>query len=491
MWQQRKNSSGGRLIRRCPNSDSTVIIPFIKFGPLFGQDEEGSSLKKAKEEAWNHVVSFSNSSTEETVTENYISSLRYIEKKAKNFYDPDPVIWDTLSDTDFRMMMIKDTCLFLQLSFSLLRNNNVDNNYDDDHVKLDDFPHLRNISLSKRHKWVESMLHVGNQIPLVVIRELLKQSYFKQVVENGKWKEPLFDPVKKALFRILLSPLLHREQGMKFPCIGKHAKRLMHWTQELKECCDVLHGIHLLLLGPEIDPEKEEYEDDDDNDDDADKNDDVEENRGASDKNRVTSTGDSSSSSSTDATKKNDDHNNDHYSKVKNVIELKQAGMYFGVTKKGGIRGIRFKSNLIYPKLYLPPLFIGCYTQLLLESMRQYEQNLDSSLGEVSSYLMFMRDLVRTTQDAKILVSDGIVKGNRKYIQKLPDILIDLDPHNDKMIDTNLSSVKIEINSFYHPPWVTSYFTIVFLFTFVGMIISIAQTIYAILAYHKPPPSGS
>ncbi|KAG5613819.1 hypothetical protein H5410_013643 [Solanum commersonii] len=475
MSQQRKNSSGGRLIRRCPNSDSTVI-PFIKFGPLFGQDEEGSSLKKAKEEAWKHVVSFSKSSTEAIVTEIYMSSLRYIEEKAKNF----------------RMMMLKDTCLFLQLSFSLLRNNtDVDNNYDGDHVKLVDFPHLRNISLSKRHKWVESMLHVGNQIPLVVIRELLKQSYFKQVVENGKWKEPLFDPVKKALFRILLSPLLHRERGMKFPCIGKHAKRLMHWTQELKECCDVLHGIHLLLLGPEIDPEKEEYEDDNDNDDDADN--DVEENRGASDKNRVTSTGGSSSSSSTDATKKNDDHNNnnnnDHYTKVKNVIELKQAGMYFGVTKKGGIRGIRFKSNLIYPKLYLPPLFIGCYTQLLLESMRQYEQNLDSSLGEVSSYLMFMRDLVRTSQDAKILVSDGIVKGNRKYIQKLPDIFIDLDPHNDKMIDTNLSSVKIEINSFYHPPWVTSYFTIVFLFTLAGMIISIAQTVYAVLAYHKPPPS--
>ncbi|KAK4733092.1 hypothetical protein R3W88_007353 [Solanum pinnatisectum] len=459
MSQQRKNSSGGRLIRRCPNSDSTVI-PFIKFGPLFGQDEEGSSLQKAKEEAWMHVVNFYKSSTKAIVTEIYMSSLRSIEKKAKKSYDPDPVVWNTLSNTDFRNMMLKDTCLFLQLSFSLLRNNTVDNNYDGDHVKLVDFPHLRNIRLSKRHKWVESMLHVGNQIPLVVIRELLKQSYFKQVVENGKWKEPLFDPVKKALFRILLSPVLHRERGMKFPCIGKHAKRLMHWTQELKECCDVLHGIHLILLGPEIDPEKKK------------------ENRVASDKNRVTSTG-GSSSSSTDATKKNNDHNtNDDYTKVKNVIVLKQAGI-----------GIRFKSNLIYPKLYLPPLFIGCHTQLLLERMRQYEQNLHSSLGEVSSYLMFMHDLVRTTQDAKILVSDGIVKGNRKYIQKLPDILIDLDPHNDKIIDTKLSSVKIEINSFYHPPWVTNYFTIVFIFTLVGMIISIAQTVYAVLAYHKPPPS--
>ncbi|KAH0688592.1 hypothetical protein KY289_015950 [Solanum tuberosum] len=91
MSQQRKNSSGGRLIRRCLNSDSTVIIPFIKFGPLFGQDEEGSSLKKAKEEAWKHVVSFSKSSTEAIVTENYIANdvstlckLRYLEAKVEN-----------------------------------------------------------------------------------------------------------------------------------------------------------------------------------------------------------------------------------------------------------------------------------------------------------------------------------------------------------------------------------------------------------------------
>lgn len=452
-------SSVGRVIRRCPNSDSRVV-PFIRFGPLFGQDEEGSSVREAKEEAWKHVMKNSKPS-EAIVTEIYMSCIRNIEKKAKDSYDPDPVIWDKLSNSDFRDMMLKDTCLFLQLSFSLFRA--VDNKLDDG--ELVDFPHLRNIiSLSKRHKWVESMLHVGNQIPLVVIREVLKQSYFRQVVDNGKWKEPLFDPVKKSLFRILLSPT-------EYYWFGKHA---MHWTQELKECCDVLHGIHLLLVGPEIDPEKDEYEDDDD------ENDHI----GDVEENRVTNTNSGGSSSSDDATKKNNDK------LLKNVIELKQAGIYFGVTKKGaGIKGIRFKSNLIYPKLYLPPLFIGCYTQLLLENQTQYEQTLDSSLRQVSSYLIFMRDLVRTTQDAKILVSDGIVKGNRKYIQKLPAILIHLVPHNDKIIDPNLTSVNIEINSFYQPPWVTSYFTILFSFTLFGIIISIAQTIYAVLAYHKTPSS--
>lgn len=478
MSQQRKNFSGGSLIRRYSKSDKAAI-PFIKFGPLFGQDEEGSSVKKAKEEAWKHVVIFSKSS-EATITEIYMSSIRNIENEAKASYFPE---LDALSSKDFRDMMLKDGCLFLQLCFSLFRNNVGNNiiNVDDD-VKFDDFPHLRNIFLLNRHKWMESILHVGNQIPLVVIRELLNKSYFRQVVQKGKWKEPSFDPAKRALFRILLSPLLHTGvwRMKSFPyCIGKRAQRLTRWSHQLEECCDVLHGIHLLFLGPEIDPEKEEYEDDDD-----DVEDDVEENKGAKDN-------DTDDVARYKAKNDNDDDDDD-YTKLKNVIKLKQSGIHFRVSKEEGIRGITFKSSLIYPKLYLPPLFIGSHTQLLLQRLRQYEQNLDPSLREVSSYLMLMRDLVRTSQDAKILALDGIIKGNRKYVQKLPSILIDLTASDDcdKIIDTGLNPVKIEINSFYRPPWVTSYFTIVFLLTLLGMIISIIQTVYAMLAYHKPPPSN-
>ncbi|XP_059274634.1 uncharacterized protein LOC132029358 [Lycium ferocissimum] len=463
----RPKNSSARLIRRYPKSNGTV--PFIKFGPLFGQDED--FVKKAKEDAWQHVVS-SSKSREAAVIEIYMSSLRQIENKAKASYDPDPVL-DKLSNKDFRDTMLKDSCLFLQLSFSLLHGDD----------KLDAFPHLRNISLSNRHKWVESMFHVGNQIPLVVLRVLLKKRYFQEVVKNGKWKEPSSDLAKMALFRLLLSPALDKPQRrIKVPSVRKHARRLMHWTQQLKECSDVLHGLHLLLLGPEIDPEKEEYDDDDV---------DLEEkNIGPDDKNGDTNNAQAGGSgcpecggAARDKAQKEDDNDDDK--KLKNAIKLKQAGVHFRVTKEG-IRGIRFKSSLIYPKLSLPQLFVGSHTRLLLECLKQYEQKLDPSLQEVSSYLQFMHDLVRTAQDAKILVSNGIIKGNRKYTQKLPAIFIDLAP-NDKITDTSLSPVKIEINSFYRPPWVSNYFTIVFVLSLIGLLVSIAQLVYAVLAYHKPP----
>ncbi|CAN4091860.1 unnamed protein product [Withania somnifera] len=469
----RAKNSSVRLICRYPKSDSNV--PFIKFGPLFEEDDQ-DFVKKAKKEAWQCVVR-SSKSREAIVTEIYISSIRQIEDKAKASYAPDSAL-DKLSNKDFRDMMLKDSCLFLQLLFSLL--------CDEDDVKWNDFPHLKNISLNNRHKWVESMLHVGNQIPMVVLRELLKKSYFQKIIKNGKWKEPSLDLAKKALFRVVLSPELHRQPPrwcIKFPWVGKHA----HWTQQLKECCDVLHGIHLLLLGPEIDPEKEEYDDDDDDDDDFHLE---EENTGVGTNTNVDALAGGSSSTS-DAgykDKKEDGTDDDDNSNFKNVIKLKQAGVHFGTTK-GGIRGIMFKSNLIFPKLYLPPLFVGAHTSLLLQRLKQYEQNLDSSLREVSSYLQFMRDLVHTTQDAKILAFYGIIIGNRKYTEMLPTIFTGLAPHG-KMIDASLNPVKTEINSFYRPPWVSSYFTIVFLLTLLAMLISIVQTVYAILAYHKPPSSS-
>ncbi|OIT40078.1 hypothetical protein A4A49_65899, partial [Nicotiana attenuata] len=439
-----------RMIRRFGKA-----VPFIKFGPLFGQDDE--VIKKAKEEAWLHVIS-SSKSREATITEIYISAIRRIEKEARASYHPESEVI-AMSGKDFRDMMLKDSCLFIQLSFSLLRGDN----------KLDDFPHLRNISLSNKHKWVESMFHVGNQIPLVVLRELLNQRYFREVlIKNGKWKEPSSNNLAKmTLFRVLISPALERLRccvSIQFPSVSKHARRLKIWTDQLKECCDVLHGLHLLLLGPENYPEKDKYVDDDDDVDPG------EESKGAEDNNEI--------KSNTEAGGCGTD--------VKNVAELKQAGIYF-TTTKGGIRGIiRSKRFLIYSYLSLPPLFVGSHTQFLLECLKQYEQKLDPSEREVSSYLQFMCDLILTVRDAKLLESDGIIKGNRKYIESLPTILTKLASDVKTSDESNLSHVKIDVNSYNRPPWVSEYFTIAFSLSFIGLIISAAQTSYAILAYHKP-----
>ncbi|XP_070014526.1 uncharacterized protein [Nicotiana sylvestris] len=480
-------NSSRRMIRRVGKS-----VPFIKFGPLFGQDDD--PIKKAKEEAWQYVIS-SSKSREATITEIYISAIRRIEKEARASYHPESEVI-AMSGKDFRDMMLKDSCLFLQLSFSLLRG---DNKLDDfphlrnSSFKLDDFPHLRNISLSNRHKWVESMFHVGNQIPLVVLRELLNQRYFREVIKNGKWKEPSSNNLgKMTLFRVLLSPAIERLRcciSVQFLPVSKHARRLKIWTNQLKECCDVLHGLHLLLLGPENYPEKDKYVDDDDDDDDVDPE---EESKGAEDNDGIksnTETGGSSTdvvAGKNTTTKKTDDDD----TKVKNVAELKQAGIYF-TTTKGGIRGItRRKRFLIYPYLFLPPLFVGSHTQFLLGCLKQYEEKLDPSEREVSSYLQFMCDLILTVRDAKLLESDGIIKGNRKYTAKLPTILKKLASNVKTSDENNLSHVKIDVNSYNRPPWVSEYFTIVFSVSFIGLIVSVAQVVYAILAYHKPPPNN-
>ncbi|XP_070041605.1 uncharacterized protein [Nicotiana tomentosiformis] len=435
-------NSSRRMIRRVGKS-----VPFIKFGPLFG---------------------------EATITEIYISAIRRIEKEARASYHPESEVI-TMSGKDFRDMMLKDSCLFLQLSFSLLRGDN----------KLDDFPHLRNISLSNRHKWVESMFHVGNQIPLVVLRELLNQRYFREVlIKNGKWKEPSSNNLAKmTLFRVLISPALERLCciSVQFPSVSKHARRLKIWTNQLKGCCDVLHGLHLLLLGPENYPEKDKYVDDDDVDPE-------EESEGAEDKDGIKSNTEAGGTSTDVEAGKNTrkKKNDDDDTKVKNVAELKQAGIYF-TTTKGEIRGItRRKRFLIYPYLSLPPLFVGSHNQFLLGCLKQYEEKHDPSEREVSSYLQFMCDLILTVRDAKLLESNGIIKGNRKYKERLPTVLRKL-ASDVKITESNLSHVKIDVNSYNRTPWVSEYFTIVFS---LSLIVSVAQMVYAILAYHKPPPNN-
>nr|XP_009772245.1 PREDICTED: uncharacterized protein LOC104222680 [Nicotiana sylvestris] len=431
-----KNYSTRRI---CKILELDNKAPFIRFGPVFGQDDV--QIQTAKDESWQHVVRSNQDSSKATTTEIYMSAIREIEKEARDSYDfIDPKL-TKIPGQQFRWMMIKDGCFFLQLSFSLLGVH-------DNQLELKQ--HSTSSGLNK-YKCVASMFHVGNQIPLVVLRQLLEQKHFQNLIKDGKWEPPTSDLAKMTLFHVLISPMLERRRLIRIPSnpflrgIGRRLKQI--WMHQ---------GIRIIAQ------KEDENEDEDDDYDDYD---------------------------TAAAAADNDNGVRRHTSaemkpKVKNATKLKQSGIHFRVIKKEGIRGIRFKSYLFYPHLSLPPLFVGSHTQLLLKNLKRYEisQKFDSNRREVSSYLQFMCDLIRTSEDVKLLALGGIIKGNRKYTEKLPKILRNL-ASNDRRDDTSLNLVKVQINSYYRPPWVTQfgqYLTLVFLLTFV-------QTIYAILAYHKPP----
>ncbi|KAL0293783.1 UNVERIFIED_CONTAM: hypothetical protein Scaly_2575400 [Sesamum calycinum] len=152
---------------------------------IFGIQEMKTNITKYKLEAWEHVQK--NSDERPAVTIGiYTSAVRLIEEEAKSCYADDGVT-KSLTGPQFREMMIEDGCFFLQLALYLLGGSQ-QLGYPADHdifSKRSNHPRFREVK-----NWIEAMFLVGNQIPLVVLKELIKQSYFQKVIKAGKWKQP-------------------------------------------------------------------------------------------------------------------------------------------------------------------------------------------------------------------------------------------------------------------------------------------------------------
>ncbi|GFP83407.1 hypothetical protein PHJA_000484100 [Phtheirospermum japonicum] len=82
-------------------------------------------------------------------------------------------------------------------------------------------------------KWIEAMFYVGNQIPLVVLNELMNQKFFQDVIIAAKGKlgsGPMPGLSKMFLYDVIISPALQKR--------GKQST------------LDLLHGLQNLVIGP-------------------------------------------------------------------------------------------------------------------------------------------------------------------------------------------------------------------------------------------------
>ncbi|KAG8369849.1 hypothetical protein BUALT_Bualt14G0056400 [Buddleja alternifolia] len=418
-----------RICKLQCSDDGEIFVPkklHVRFGPIYYRTDEDL---KDKKKAWQHVLDNTPNCRAAVTTENYLSAVRLIENEARNCY-PDGET-DFLTGSEFRWMMIFDGCFFLQIALHLLGKSQQLGYPPDDTL-------FGKSTINARFRdakdWVESMFLVGNQIPLVVLKELMKQSYFKKVIKEGKWEEPS-ELYRKALYELLFVSRL----------------RWLHQQQPT----DLIHGLHLLVLGPELnstnnEEDEDEYEEED-----------VEAQHEADDS--LVALDDKVSSSATD---------------------LKQKGIHFWVSREKGSRGICFTNTMWllhgYPILHMPPILMNEDTELMLSCLRNYEisQKLSMSKREICSYLRFMSELIRTPGDAKIMSKKKIIQGEDKLRHKLPGILRRLaskDTYNQ-----NLRVVKLKISDYSPPIW-KKYWHIISL----GLIITVLQTVYTILPYYK------
>ncbi|KAL0288776.1 UNVERIFIED_CONTAM: hypothetical protein Scaly_2721000 [Sesamum calycinum] len=407
--------------------------PFPTFGPLYCS--RNALFLQAKKHALEHT--FSCNQTEESgsvAKEACMMSMRKILMETRDSYA------EKLATTDpeLRDMMIMDGCVFLQVALATVGGSQV-LGYAADHV----FFGKKNIK-----KWSNAMFIVGNQIPVVVLQELMmKQGYFQNVIRKGTWHQPS-SWAKRILYDLLVLPSLQTGGARGafcdfFCCRRRRYARIRGKSAASSENLpvDVLQGLRGLVLGPLSG--QEEYETNEPIDLEA---------YGIANGKRI----------SLKATK------------------LRQKGITCKPLRDGmGSRGIYFKENFSGAHLYLPVVTVEDDIEMILEHLKSYETNLPSHQREFCAYIGFMSDILRTPKDVQLLAKQGVILGTRGHTEKLPGILRRMDCNDTT---EHLQRVKLQVNDYQGPEWHAYLKNLLSLV----VLLTVVQTVYAALSYHLP-----
>lgn len=475
------------------------------FGPFYSKGES-SLVQSSKNDAWNQVLEKSPDREARTV-EIYLGAVRGVEKQARETYAAaDEGTVNNLTGSQFRWMMIKDGCFFLHLALFVLGGSE-QLGYLPDGKIFGKKPNIRG--------WIKSIFLAGNQIPLVVLRELMKQSYFQQVIAQGKWEKPKDNACKMVLYQFILLPALENQQmrGISFAQLTGLVRRPL---PQPPPPSDILHGLHMLVVGLEVESNEAEDEEDEDEEE-GDEEEDLEAQEAGmlyqGGHPRETASGRTQAELEAQGARVQDQgghrqegteiHTNqpmadkDEYllvnghikdRKFSSAAKLRQTGIQFDLVDGKGSRGIaftKFRRSLSWPfvafraSLTLPPLFVDQYTDIMCQSLLDYERVQPICEDEVHSYLRFMSELIRTPEDAKLLAKRHTVIGKNRHKDILPNILHSLaleNPYNQ-----HFRQVRSKVIEYSRPRWayMMRYVQLV-------LVLTLVQTVYAIVAYHKP-----
>ncbi|ERN02001.1 UPF0481 protein At3g47200 [Amborella trichopoda] len=178
--------------------------------------------------------------------------------------------------------------------------------------------------------------------------------------------------------------------------------------------------------------------------------------------------------------------------RVSRVWDLREIGIKIEGKDTGSLKGMEFHKSMHQGAiLTLPILLVNDIMEILLLNLVLYELLHTQLECAIISYVKFMRDLVRSEEDVRVLCSSKVLvnelEGEAHVVSFFNGLChfaitsISGDTHDVLML-------RRSINNYSQPVWtkwrnlVHTYFSVFFLLTLV-------QTIYAILAYHLKPSS--
>ncbi|KAK5802112.1 hypothetical protein PVK06_029694 [Gossypium arboreum] len=178
---------------------------------------------------------------------------------------------------------------------------------------------------------------------------------------------------------------------------------------------------------------------------------------------------------------------------IRSAMELNEAGIRFKKSKTISLKDITFRGGI----LKLPTIIIDDATESMFLNLVAFERLHVGAGNEISSYILFMDNIIDNEKDVALLHSKGIIQNaleSDKAVANMFNSLskdITLDPNN------NLDEVRKMVNRYCKKPWnewranlIHTYFTnpwailsligVIFLFA-----LTIAQTIYSILSVYN------
>ncbi|KAJ4961218.1 hypothetical protein NE237_021128 [Protea cynaroides] len=321
--------------------------------------------------AWRHLLTETN---ESETNNSYKQALTRVERQARAVYRNHN---ESGINDEFLQLMAEKGCFILQVALCSLGGP----------MPYPLAEKTNNIALIKG--LVRLMFSIQNQIPIVVLKDLMKQRFFRNVLKNGKWKRPN-DLGRMILYDVLIEPVLD-------------FKKRSRWQQQP---ITLLHALWLRLTGSVIS------------------------NGSVEDKGLLYTS----------------------LSPVRSAVELQSAGIIFKSEEGMGTTQIKFQKRMLEARLYLPCIYMDEDTIELFKSLIHFEAEvgLDMNRREVSAYLMFIQELVCSPLDVKLLVTQGIIDtdlGFEKNIHLWVKSLRTLEVGNDH----NLGAVRRQIRRYVQP----------------------------------------
>ncbi|KAK3412051.1 hypothetical protein EUGRSUZ_I00808, partial [Eucalyptus grandis] len=175
------------------------------------------------------------------------------------------------------------------------------------------------------------------------------------------------------------------------------------------------------------------------------------------------------------------------------VTELREAGIKFKKRKTDRFWDIQFKDGI----LWIPRLLIHDGTRSLFLNLIAFEQSHFDCSNNITSYIIFMDNLINSPEDVGYLHYCGIIEhwlGSDAEVADLfnrlcQEVVFDIN-------DSYLSTLSVEVNRYYNHRWNAwraslkhNYFSspwaiISVIAAFVLLVLTLTQTFYGVYAYY-------